>query len=65
MFFARRGGVKLPKSLQNIYKELLDDCGVDNNHTGNFTACAKQGILLLTVVLTIEEGKANAHKDKG
>jgi len=63
--FSVEEGVKLPKSLQNIYKELLDDCGIDNSHTGNLTSWAKQGVLLLNAVLTVEEGKANAHKDKG
>ncbi len=59
-------GVKpLPKSLQNINKELLSDCGVDNVHTGCLASWAKQGVLLLNAVLTVEEGKANAHKDKG
>ena len=63
--FSVEEGVKLPKSLQNIYKELLDDCCIDNSHTGNLTSWAKQGVLLLNSVLTVEEGKANAHKDKG
>ena len=63
--FSLEQGVKLPKSLQNIYKELLDDCGVDNSHTGNLIAWAKQGVLLLNTVLTVEEGKANAHQGKG
>jgi uracil-DNA glycosylase len=59
-------GVKpLPKSLKNINKELLSDCGVDNAHTGCLLPWAKQGVLLLNAVLTVEEGHANAHKDKG
>ena len=64
--FSVLDGVKpLPKSLQNINKELLSDCGVDNSHTGNLESWAKQGVLLLNAVLSVEEGKANAHKDKG
>jgi len=55
----------LPKSLQNINKELFDDMGIDNSHTGYLAPWAKQGILLLNAVLTVEEGKANAHKDRG
>jgi len=55
----------LPKSLQNINKELYADIGVDNSHTGYLLPWAEQGILLLNAVLTVEEGKANAHKDKG
>ena len=63
--FSVEEGVKLPKSLKNIYKELYSDCGVDNTHTGNLTSWASQGILLLNSVLTVEAGKANAHKDIG
>lgn len=55
----------LPKSLININKELLDDVGVDNSHNGNLESWAKQGVLLLNAVLSVEEGNANAHKNKG
>jgi len=55
----------LPKSLQNINKELYSDLGIDNSHTGYLLPWAEQGVLLLNAVLTVEEGKANAHKDKG
>ncbi|SFV67168.1 Uracil-DNA glycosylase, family 1 [hydrothermal vent metagenome] len=55
----------LPKSLQNINKELYADLGIDNTHTGYLASWAEQGVLLLNAVLTVEEGKANAHKDKG
>ena len=55
----------LPKSLQNIYKELKSDLNIDNTHTANLQPWAKQGVLLLNAVLTVEEGKANAHKNKG
>ena len=55
----------LPKSLQNIYKELKSDLGIDNTHTANLQLWAEQGILLLNAVLTVEEGKANAHKNMG
>jgi len=64
--FSVLDGVKpLPKSLKNIYKELHDDMGIDNSHTGCLLPWAEQGVLLLNVVLTVEAGKANAHKDKG
>ena len=64
--FSVLDGVKpLPKSLQNINKELYSDCGVDNSHTGNLLPWAKQGVLLLNAVLTVEAGNANAHKGKG
>ncbi len=55
----------LPKSLLNINKELLDDCGVDNSHTGYLVPWAEQGVLLLNAVLTVEAGAANSHQGKG
>ncbi len=55
----------LPKSLQNIYKELKSDLGIDNKHTANLQPWAEQGVLLLNAVLTVEEGKANTHKNQG
>ncbi|HHD79552.1 MAG TPA: uracil-DNA glycosylase [Epsilonproteobacteria bacterium] len=64
-FSVENGVTPLPKSLQNINKELFDDRGIDNSHTGYLAPWAKQGVLLLNAVLTVEEGKANAHKDKG
>ncbi len=55
----------LPKSLVNIYKELRDDCGIDNFHSGFLVPWAEQGVLLLNAVLTVEEGQSNAHKGRG
>ena len=55
----------LPKSLLNINKELLDDCGVNNQHSGYLQSWAEQGVLLLNAVLTVEAGKANAHQNHG
>jgi len=55
----------LPKSLLNINKELFDDLGIDNSHTGYLQPWAKQGILLLNAVLTVEAGKSNSHQGKG
>jgi uracil-DNA glycosylase len=55
----------LPKSLLNINKELLDDCGIDNTHTGYLMPWAQQGVLLLNAVLTVEAGQANSHQGKG
>jgi len=55
----------LPKSLLNINKELLSDCEIDNSHTGHLEAWAKQGVLLINAVLTVEEGNANVHKGRG
>jgi len=55
----------LPKSLININKELLDDCGIDNTHTGYLMPWAQQGVLLLNAVLTVEAGATNSHQGKG
>lgn len=56
---------KIPPSLRNIYKELKDDLGVTSPKHANLTAWAKQGILMLNVVLTVREGQSNSHKNKG
>ena len=64
-FSVQKQVTPLPKSLQNINKELYADLGIDNSHTGYLHPWAEQGVLLLNAVLTVEEGKANAHKDKG
>ncbi len=55
----------LPKSLQNIYKELYDDLAIDNFHSSNLQPWADQGVLLLNAVLTLESGLANSHQNKG
>ena len=63
--FSVRRGVALPPSLKNICRELQDDLGVDGPADGDLTPWAKQGVLLLNSVLTVERGKANSHKDYG
>jgi uracil-DNA glycosylase len=55
----------LPKSLINIYKELQNDLGIDNFHTGYLQHWAKQGVLLLNSVLTVQAGSAASHRAKG
>ena len=55
----------LPKSLLNINKELLEDLGIDNSHTGCLQSWAEQGVLLLNTSLTVEQGNANSHQGKG
>jgi uracil-DNA glycosylase len=55
----------LPKSFVNIYKELQDDLGVDNFHTGYLEPWAKEGVLLLNAVLTVEANCSNAHQNMG
>ncbi len=55
----------LPKSLINIYKELREDCGIDNFHTGFLLPWAQQGVLMLNTILTVESGQSNGHKGRG
>lgn len=56
---------ELPPSLKNIYKELKDDLSVNPPDSGDLTAWAKQGVLLLNTVLTVRAGMANSHAGKG
>jgi uracil-DNA glycosylase len=54
-----------PPSLKNIYKELVDDLNVPYPNTGNLTSWAKQGVLLLNTVLTVEAHQPMSHQQKG
>ena len=63
--FSVQPGVKTPPSLVNIYKELEDDLGVARANHGNLQAWAKQGVLLLNAVLTVEAHQAGSHQGKG
>ncbi|MBQ9036467.1 MAG: uracil-DNA glycosylase [Erysipelotrichaceae bacterium] len=63
--FAIKPGNPLPKSLQNIYREIHDDLGLQMSNSGYLVKWAKQGVLLLNTVMTVERGKANSHKDHG
>lgn len=58
-------GVKPPRSLNNIYKELHEDCGLAHPGHGDLTGWAEQGVLLLNSVLTLRQGEANSHAKKG
>ncbi|MFM1854554.1 MAG: hypothetical protein RL164_1872 [Bacteroidota bacterium] len=55
----------LPKSLNNIFKELQADLSVPFPENGNLIAWAQQGVLLLNSVLTVEEGLPDSHKNFG
>ena len=63
--FSVRPGIKLPPSLQNIYKELEADLSVPAAKTGDLTSWARQGVFLLNTVLSVQAHRANAHKDFG
>ena len=58
-------GNKTPPSLQNIYKELRQDIGMNIPNHGNLEAWAKQGVLLLNAVLTVNAGEPASHKAAG
>ncbi|MDO4377179.1 MAG: uracil-DNA glycosylase [bacterium] len=62
--FSVNHGVRTPPSLQNIFKELKNDLGIVRTDT-DLSDWAKQGILLLNTVLTVEKDKAFSHRDKG
>ncbi|MEH3045877.1 uracil-DNA glycosylase [Sphingomonas adhaesiva] len=63
--FSVRPGVKPPPSLVNIYKELASDCGIAPPAHGFLEHWARQGVLLLNSVLTVEEGRAASHRERG
>ena len=63
--FSVQPGVKTPPSLVNIYKELQSDLDIPRANHGNLESWAKQGVLLLNSVLTVERGRAAAHQGQG
>ena len=65
MCFSVKKGTPPPPSLQNIFKELKSDLGIDTPGHGELTGWADSGVLLLNTVLTVREGQANSHKGKG
>ncbi|WP_028305190.1 uracil-DNA glycosylase [Oceanospirillum maris] len=63
--FSVRPGVKTPPSLVNIYKELQSDLGIQPVNHGYLTSWAKQGVLMINAVLTVEQANAGSHQKKG
>ena len=55
----------LPKSLQNIFKEIISDVNIPQPTNGNLERWAKQGVLLLNTVLTVKEGVHDSHSKIG
>ena len=58
-------GVPPPPSLQNIFKEIQRDLGIAPPDHGCLLPWARQGVLLLNAVLTVEDGRAGAHQGRG
>ena len=63
--FSVYDGIKHPPSLRNIYKELSADLGVRIPESGDLSAWAEQGVLLLNSMLTVRASEAGSHQGKG
>lgn len=63
--FSVKPGIAPPPSLLNMYKELAQDVGFQIPSHGYLVEWAKQGVLLLNTVLTVEQGKAHSHANIG
>ena len=63
--FSVPAGVPPPPSLKNIFLELESDLKMQKPKSGDLTSWAKQGVLLLNTVLTVEDGKPASHRDRG
>ena len=63
--FSVTDGVKIPPSLRNIYKELQADCGIEPSSSGDLSAWARQGVLLLNATLTVRHDGAGTHQGHG
>lgn len=64
-FAVNRAVRPIPRSLQNIYRELRDDLGITPPAHGDLTGWAQNGVLLLNRVLTVRPGASGSHRDKG
>jgi len=62
--FSVKEGVKMPPSLQNIFKELYSDLGIKRTKS-DLTDWAKEGILLLNSIMTVVKDTPLSHKNKG
>ena len=63
--FSVQKGVRIPPSLLNMYKELKSELGTYIPNNGYLEKWAKQGVLLLNASLTVRNGAANSHRNKG
>ncbi len=63
--FSVSAGIRKPPSLVNIFKELQSDLNIPIPQDGNLEPWADQGVLLLNATLTVREGHAGSHHNKG
>lgn len=63
--FSVNPGIKVPPSLQNIYKELKRDLGLYIPNNGYLLKWAKEGVLMLNSVLTVVKDTPGSHRNKG
>jgi uracil-DNA glycosylase len=63
--FSVNKGIPLPPSLKNIFRELSEDLQIATPSNGDLSPWARQGVLLLNTILTVEENKPGSHKNKG
>ena len=63
--FSVQPGVEPPPSLKNMFKELSTDVGKPVPPSGDLTAWARQGVLLLNTVLTVRQGQPTSHQGQG
>lgn len=63
--FSVTPGTQIPRSLQNIFRELHNDLGVLFPSSGDLRPWAEQGVMLLNRALSVQPGKAGAHRGKG
>lgn len=63
--FSVQKGVAIPPSLLNMYKELNNELGCYIPNNGYLEKWARQGVLLLNTSLTVRDGMANSHRNKG
>ena len=63
--FSVEKGVPPPPSLENIFKELKSDLGIEKPSHGNLQSWGEQGVLLLNSILTVEKGRPGSHAGKG
>jgi len=63
--FSVQQGTKIPPSLHNIFKELVDDTGHKYPINGDLSSWAEQGVLLLNTLLSVRLGEPLSHRDKG